>query len=991
MLCLSRSIFLCLIFCRTICCAAQDFSYKMFTTNDGLAGSQTTSVFQDRHGYLWIGSDGGLSRYDGHTFKNYGTGDGLPSNRLSCGVEDRKGNIWFADKDNICIFDGIRFLTYPIEHPPENIWISQLIFTRSHRIWFITGNGMFELQNGTWKRHDLIPMHPHAFLNQVVELNGDSLMFNCCDSLVIRFADGRCQTIAYPVDRNQPFRCVSYIGGNCYVTTGNHLYLLKNKRLELIHDEVLANKSIRAIFVDRELRLWVGTENHGIYVFSGSNCIQINRSKEQIYGIKNFCQDYEGTIWVATSSGLMKLRPSWIQFYNSPNDPKEVRSSFKDQDGALYFGQVSDGFIIRKNNKFTSSREKLDKFSQNMVGNWISGFAHDQQKRLWLTDNSYNLLRITGTHAENLSNELNLSLNTNQIFFNSWDSTVYAGSKRSLIEIKNDVVRKMSLNIEGEDRIYTFASDDDGNIWIGTGKGKILEKHGNNILLLNGQLGLDSIPIAKIECIGSNELWIATEGKGLYKFHRTDLGSFVQDLHITSEGGLPNNIVHDFAFSNREKVWVVTLTGLAAVQFYKINGKENFAVTKYGKEDGFHNISFIYSSLLTADNGNIWLGTDDYIAQIHSDRILNDTVAPIVQIENVTLFNSNTEWSKYASDFTSFFHLPKKLVLPYNQNDIGIEYRAISFNDPDNITYSYKLEGIDKDWKNNGNHTRMTYGNLPPGNYVFKIRAKKPLSAWSSVQAQFSFIIHPPWWGSIWFRIVAAVLLICVTYLIYSARLKQAIAKAQFEKQILEEMLHERLRISRELHDDIGSTLGSISIYSEVAKKRTEKNESAGEALAKIGVASRQLIEKISDIVWSLDSANGSFDQLQNRMSAFLAMTLTPLDVVCDFIVDQQKGKIQLTIEQQKNVFLIFKEAVYNIAKYAECKKVNITLYTENKFLEMIIQDDGQGFDISTNNAYNGNGLKNMQRRAKDMKAIFSLNSQKGLGTRIELTLRTSR
>src|ERR1019366_7980050 len=305
-----------------------DFSYKMFTVKDGLSCSEVSSIFQDHRGYLWISTEGGLSRYDGSTFKNYSIGNGLPSNNASYRFEDSIGHIWFTYKEGVCVYDGTHFITYPIENPPENIWITQLLFTESHKIWFVTGKGMFELQNGIWKRHDLIPMQPHTFLNQVVELKDHSLMFNCLDSLIIRFANGKCRTIAYPVKKNQPFQWISFIEGNCYVSTHNHLYLFRDNQLELILDDVLANKFVRTVFMDREHRLWIGTQKNGVYVFSGNSHIQINQSNEHIYSIDNFCQDYEGNIWAATTSGLMKLSPSWVEFYDLRNDQKGVRSSF---------------------------------------------------------------------------------------------------------------------------------------------------------------------------------------------------------------------------------------------------------------------------------------------------------------------------------------------------------------------------------------------------------------------------------------------------------------------------------------------------------------------------------------------------------------------------------------------------------------------------------------------------------------------------------------
>jgi two-component system sensor histidine kinase UhpB len=209
--------------------------------------------------------------------------------------------------------------------------------------------------------------------------------------------------------------------------------------------------------------------------------------------------------------------------------------------------------------------------------------------------------------------------------------------------------------------------------------------------------------------------------------------------------------------------------------------------------------------------------------------------------------------------------------------------------------------------------------------------------------------------------------------------------KLQSEK----EMLNERLRIGRELHDDIGSTLGSISIYSEVAKNRSEKNENADEAIIKIGNASRELIEKMSDIVWSINPNNESFEQLQNRIDAFAAMLLTPANIHYDIITGEEVKRTQFSVQEIKNIYLISKEALHNIAKHAGCKNVNIGFSQQKNVFDMVITDDGKGFKSTTqsNGTLGGNGLTNMHQRAEQMNAMLKIESSPQEGTKIQLRL----
>ncbi|HVX25714.1 MAG TPA: histidine kinase [Parafilimonas sp.] len=212
------------------------------------------------------------------------------------------------------------------------------------------------------------------------------------------------------------------------------------------------------------------------------------------------------------------------------------------------------------------------------------------------------------------------------------------------------------------------------------------------------------------------------------------------------------------------------------------------------------------------------------------------------------------------------------------------------------------------------------------------------------------------------------------------------------EKQFAIQMLNERLRISRELHDDIGSTLGSISIYSEVAKNRSEKNENAEEAIAKIGSASRELIDKMSDIVWSVNPNNESFEQLQNRMQAFAAVMLTAHEIIYTINVGEQVKKLELKTEERKNIYLIYKEAIHNIIKYASCSQVEINMLLDDDEFILQVRDNGKGFNVNNilqaTESLGGNGIKNMLARAENINGKLSIDSLMNAGTTIGLKLK---
>jgi len=237
------------------------------------------------------------------------------------------------------------------------------------------------------------------------------------------------------------------------------------------------------------------------------------------------------------------------------------------------------------------------------------------------------------------------------------------------------------------------------------------------------------------------------------------------------------------------------------------------------------------------------------------------------------------------------------------------------------------------------------------------------------------------------FSITGAITLVSFgSYSFYRYRRRRKLQSEQ-------EMLNERLRISRELHDDIGSTLGSISIYSEVAKSRIQKNENADESLSKIGTASRELIDKMSDIVWSMNPNNESINQLQNRMQVFAAIMLTPRNILYNFYTQEHLKEIKLTTAERKNIYLIYKEAIHNIAKYADCTQVEIQLTAKDHLFAMHIKDNGKGFELTKleqTGSLNGNGIKNMMARAESIGAVLKIESKIKEGTEIMLRVELS-
>ena len=970
-------IFICL-YSLTMCVAGQNFTYKMFTVKDGLPGCSIMGIFEDSRGLLWISTDGGLSCYDGTTFKNYGIADGLPGYYFGyVFTEDTVGRLWFPYKEGVCLFDGTHFIRYPIDHPPDNIWVTSLVQTHNHIMRFCAGNATYELQNNRWKKLNSIPGSPNVFFNEVQELDNGSMLINYRDSLLLFNPDGSSHVIIRTNDDNPLIQSITSCGSNqFYLSTRRHLYIVKNGNPEKIHDRVLHDQSILGCYVDRRNRLWVGTIDNGIYVFEENHYQHINPAELNLKLCSVSCEDYEGNIWAATSNGLMKLTPSWVDFFSDQVNSADgsYTSAFKNKGGAIYFAHITKGFELLKDGKFISSRQLLDKPSAAMTEHWIHSFAEDGNNCLWMVDNNHDLLRINQNHCENISNKWHFHPNGSPLFYSPSDRILYAANSYGLTEIKNDFFSVDTLFTRNADQVMCISSDSSCNLWLGTEKGKIYQKSNNRYRQMNNQLNVDSVNIAKIYWSDSSTLYIATAGKGIYKFHYTAASeNYEREFQITAKKGLPHDDVLDIAFDKSGVLWAATKTGIARIRFFSNGEEEIFSVTKYGTESGFKDDQLVYACLVSGNDGNIWYGTNNSLACIHGDRIKDDTIPPFIHIELVKLSDIHATWENYTDAFTPFFHLPQKPVLPYDQNDIAIDFGAVTFTSSNNLIYSYKLEGIDNDWIDNGSNTHIAFGNINPGSYTFKVRARKPLSAWSPQLAQFAFTISPPWWNTWWFMNLVGIAIVITLYLLYRYRLNQ-----QLRLQSI------RNKIAGDLHDDIGSTLNSISIYSEVAKKKDEQQD---EALEMIGDASRIIIDAMSDIVWTINPENDSFAKIIFRMKSLAYNLFRAKEIEFTFDADENLNVKKLSLEDRRNFYLIFKEAINNLVKYSRATRAAITLTNDNESIRLLIQDNGAGFD--TLQDHEGSGLKSMKRRAEEMKAQLKIESQIGNGTQLELILKT--
>ena len=505
---------------------------------------------------------------------------------------------------------------------------------------------------------------------------------------------------------------------------------------------------------------------------------------------------------------------------------------------------------------------------------------------------------------------------------------------------------------------FAFAENKKKEILIGTQNGLYMYSYRSNqfIRFVNQAGNRSSISDNNVRSICVDKegtTWIGTNEGGLNRFD--DQKRTFKSYSIAN--GLPDNSIYSILEDNTGNLWLGTKRGISR---FNITTE---SCRNYSLKDGLQNNEFNTNSACKLSNGELAFGG------INGFNIFNpDSITASAEIPETII----TQF-KVGEKEKPIRHEP--LHLNHDENYLSFQFVALNFFRNSENKYAYKLEGLDKTWEFCGIRRFVNYANLPPGNYTFRVKTVNYYGEWDKEGAALQFTISTPWYNTWLARISALILLSFLIYVVFLYRLKQKL-----------KIQDVRNRIASDLHDEIGSTLSSVFIYSEVAQKTNNENKisESNQYLGYISSDVAKMIDALSDIVWTVNAKNDRFENLINRMreSAIELFDAKGYELQLDF--DESMNSLKLGMAERKNFYLFYKEAINNIAKYANGKKVEVRLTFRNSLIELFIKDNGKGFD--TNHKSEGNGLKNMKKRAEDLRGIFDIHSEPDKGTSIRLS-----
>ena len=972
--------------------------FDHLNADNGLPMGAMTYGCTDSNGFIWVGAYNYLVKWNGHQCRTYSIPDSVISKNVGFTldmemVEDQQGMNWIAFSSAI---GGFNYYTDSLEVYD--------IFREKH----LAGNYF-----------RLIGMSSDSTLVGYVE-GPDSRFLIHTKSKKLSFVNEKLFNIhmRHYCIRNHKKAWVEVVKSKLTLSVFSKDSLCNRK--SYFHDDkkVLTSKfkiayqlndSIVFIF-SRNTLLRLNLHNTGD---NSSNCKYLE-FKQDLLDVKR----YEQYLVVGTFSGTYFIDISTFSIVtsiqNDPLDPRSLITPLNHLSGLDRYGNIfiKDGYqgISYCNLSKIKFETILDPaFAGKMkTGSFVRGIAEDLQGNIWigtmtngaiLLDSARNLIRIFKEDKEwpdrILSNGVSQVLcdTSGRIwiissplqFFdyrqNRFQSVPQANygftymtqthSGRLVLTTSSSQLFALNYGTEGyaceliyedksHDNYYSSVyEDENNNLWLSSDRGaEILKRDKSGKYSVYKTFDFLSV-IKAYYPLTKKELLLATEN-GLWLVNTSDF----RFKSFNKSNGLPDNYLYSILADTLGYLWVSSNRGLSR---FRIDGDSLRQITNYTLADGLQSNEFNSFAGLKRKNGELWFGGIKGINIPHAKAYTRSRTKPFLHI-NELLINDEIVKADTSINFR------KRITLDYDKVTFSLQFSATDLNNAAGCKVQYTLEGADNKWVTASNPGFLRYGNLNPGNYKLIFRAANSEGVWTENSRILYFTVLAPWYNTWWFKVVAFVLLLSIGYSIYRYRIYQLLKLQRI-----------RNHIARDLHDDVGATLGSISIYSDIAMQQSP--ETARQLLSRIGHASRDMLEKMNDIVWAVNPKNDSFEQLVLRMKYFAALSLTPKDIQFEFVVDSTRlNSVVLNMEKRKNIFLIYKEAIHNIVKYADAQRVVITMEVKHFHLLIQIEDDGRGFNNKEHNAYNGNGLTNMNSRAGEIKATIEIDSVHGRGTCIKLT-----
>lgn len=986
-------------------------------------------MLEDSKGFLWIGTNNGLNKYDGTTFDVFlyqeGNENTISGNFISAIIEDNTGIIWIGTRDG-----GIT--RYDPNAKPSK---------RFRRFMHVPGDSSSIFSNR---------------VTTLAELDDNHIIFSA-EGITTGFIHRKTFAITYHSLHDEKTSVADYTSakqfpdGNGWMQSiqavGDYIYVAKlvggcvhgYQRNNPINRDYASNKaagSIQHFAVDDDT-IWVGgwspglfihenpilkkdtstilikkvvdipvevlfvlswnekfvlaaTKGNGLYVVNKKNYAYniLKHDRSDAYSLSNnkvncLLKDSRGILWVGTASGLCKYNANQWQFQTHL-----ITDDFSTEIGHFSITEFTPNkYGIHTTNgmfRYDASNNSFEPHVFSFNGEVINStsIAYAGNNKWYLTSESGVCYLDTGSLLLSPIADTRMCNPVTAVCSEAYHSGI---TGYQVYQVITTLVEQKPLHIfstigsgiglfDPVERIYydvfqyttnanTISNnfcryiyqDTKGNIWAGTSEG--LNKWiaswplRNNFNVYKHDIhnpgSISHSNVSGIWEAPDGMLWISTSN-GLNAFDGTSFTHYIETVSGRTQ-------MYGIYPDENGNIWIPVKGGF---EVFNLTSKDFRFAPLINPGWSLKTPA----KLLQASNGTWMYGAGNYLISFNPAKYVFETTFPDLYVKDVTV-----------GDKHLFEDLDLgNLVFKHDENFISVIFSCLQLAQPKTVKYQYTLAGLTNKWTSLGNVNTINFTSLPPGTYTLFIRVTNPQGDWSEPVEMLQFQILKPYWATWWFYGICLIVIGSSIYAIFRYRERQ-----------LKKLIAMRTKIANDLHDDVGSALSTISLFSEVAKKKSSNNIDLQSILDKITGISTEMQDNMTHIVWSLQPRNDNFDQMMLRIKSYALENLPVKNVQVRFDIDEKLSGLKVPANKRKELFLIYKEAINNVLKYAHAEEVFIQFKKDGGFLVMEITDNGIGFDAKSPN--DGNGMFTMRERASALSGTLTITSKSGEGTTVQL------
>jgi ligand-binding sensor domain-containing protein/signal transduction histidine kinase len=954
------------------------YAHTSWKIRDGFTKGQINSIAQTPDGYLWLGTDFGLLRFDG--FRNVPwqppLDQHLPSDNIRSLVAARDGTLWIGTAKGLVSWKDGKLRQYA---QLDGQYIFKLLEDREGSVW--VGGGAVPRGRLCLIRNGSVECHGDdgKFGLGVIGLYEDSkgnLWAGVRDGLW-RWKSGPPKFYALPGEANGIQALSEDTDGALLVGLNGGIHRLVDGKTEAYGLSATAPKfQATMILRDRDGSLWIGIQKQGLlHVHQGKTDVFAPSDGLSGEDVTSLFEDHEGNIWLSTVNGLERFRDFAVETLTMSQGLSSavVGSVLAARDGSLWFGTRA-GLDHWNNGKIISSY-KLNGRSPNSI-------FEDDRGRIWVStvdtfgyvenDRLIPLSAVPGGSVLSITQDRAGDL---------WIAHEQSGLFRLLGN--NRVEQIPWAKLGHKDHASILAADSSrGGLWVGFFLGGVA-------YLVDGQVraaysatdGLSEGRVSDFRIDPDGTVWIATEG-GLSRLRNDRIAT------ITTKNGLPCERVHWLVEDDAHSFWLYTACGLLRIERSQLDGlasavekdkdaRQEIQVTLFDAADGVRSlfgVSHFGPQVAKATDGKLWFLPWDGVSVVDPRHLRVNKVPPPVHIEQIT---ADRQTYNVAADGSVRL---RRLV-----RDIQIDYTALSLVAPEKIRFRYKLEGYDHDWQEAGDRRSAFYTNLRPGNYTFRVIACNNNGVWNESGAAMSMIIPPAFYQTYWFLAACVLAAAALIWALYLRRVRQV---AAIYKGRMEERVQERERIARDLHDTFLQSVQGLVLKFDAIAQDIPQGETTRQALEQALDRADEVLSEGRDRVRDLRETSLPLGDLPTAFKRVVEETPASRECTFKTVVEGKLRDLHPMIFEE--IYYIGREAILNALMHSEGSHVEAEITYDSRQFRLRIRDDGRGFDtaiIEHGGRPNHWGLPGMRERAHRIGAQLELWSRSNAGTEVELRI----